>query len=361
MNHRDNYTHEKKAGKRRRNYLGLFITVFVLTIVLVLAVVFGVSALIKHIGQDQGYIETEETEDNTLPADSEEPSKDASGTTAAPAPETDAATETAADMITVKVTEEDAVRGNLILVNSTHEYGFADVSDLSTIYERKSYDYKVASSEIKLRVECIDKLNEMMSDFRDAKGLNDINVTVGYRDYETQMSIYSSYVDRYGISAAEGNVAKGGYSDHNTGLGFDLSVYTSDGVTQTLDYMTAYSWITDNCYKYGFVRRFDSAKSDITGVLGDEWHFRYVGEAHAYYMFKYSLCLEEYIEELKKYPADGEHLVFSDDGGSKWEIFYVALPNSGEASFELPEDAVYTLSGDNDGGVIVTVDITGKI
>jgi len=213
----------------------------------------------------------------------------------------------------------------------------------------------VASSNIKLRRDIISHINSMLDDFKNETDKNDVNIRNGYRDYDSQMSIYSDYVNKYGLDATNGYIAMGGFSEHHTALGFDLNVYTADGLSYDLDYNPVYTWIYDNCYKYGFVRRFDANKTDITGITGELYHFRYVGKPHAYYMKKNNLVLEEYINELKKYPADGNHLIFSDDEGSKWEIYYAPLTNSGKAKIPVAENADYELSGTNEGGFIVTV------
>ena len=59
------------------------------------------------------------------------------------------------------------------------------------------------------------------------------------------------------------------------------------------------TWLANNAHKYGFVMRYPDAKSDITGVSGYESAYRYVGVAHATYMYNNNLCLEEYVSYLK--------------------------------------------------------------
>jgi len=44
--------------------------------------------------------------------------------------------------------------------------------------------------------------------------------------------------------------------------------------------------------------RFEKEKQDITGIIYEPWHFRYVGRYHATRMTEMGLCLEEYIELL---------------------------------------------------------------
>ena len=363
----------KKKRRTRRNYLGLFIAVFFITIILVCAVVGGVYMVMQHNAdtaktddgkETAGEIESYEAD---IPAESDETADTAGESDESEA--TDEPDETDDDeeagntgrdpdknYITVEISEEELQTGSLILANPDHEYTRPDEGKLPTIYEKKTRNYKVSSSATALDGECIDAINDMMADFVEATGRKDVIVRDGYRSYDDQMDIYSAYVNSYGIAAAEGNVAVGGCSDHNTALGFDLAVYTDDGATEKLSYDTTYNYLINNCYKYGIVRRYSTPKNSIT-KLYEEWHFRYVGVPHAYYMRKCDYCLEEYLDALREYPCDGEHLTFSDDEGHSWEIFSVPVTNDGKCSFEIADDAEYTVSGTNCGFAVVTVAI----
>ena len=50
---------------------------------------------------------------------------------------------------------------------------------------------------------------------------------------------------------------------------------------------------------YGFVLRYPEDKEDITGIMYEPWHFRYVGVEHAKKMNELHMCLEEYIEYVR--------------------------------------------------------------
>lgn len=342
----------------RRNYAALFFAVFFITLAVMLAVVAGVWAIVKHAGSSVG---KDPVDTGTGPS-SEITETDVPATESTPVTETEApkAAETepvpvyTGATVSVSMTEEELQTGSLILCNPDHEYNRPDERRLPTIYSQKTRNYKVSSSETCLDGDCISAVNALMADFNAATGKNDVLINNAYRTYDEQMNIYSAYVNRYGIGAAEGNVALGGCSDHNTGYGFDFNVYTADGVTETLASDSAYNWILNNCYKYGIVRRYSTPKTSVT-KLYEEWHFRYVGVPHAYYMRKYDYCLEEYIAELMNYPSDGSHLLFSDDAGNSWEIFAAPVNNSGSCVFDVPEGAEYTVSGTNTGYAVVTI------
>lgn len=136
-----------------------------------------------------------------------------------------------------------------------------------------------------------------------------------------------------------------------------MNVYTAAGVSYSLvaaeQADPIYGWIYDNAAKYGFVLRYPEAKTSVTGITDEPWHFRYVGRGHAAYMTENDLTLEEYIALLYQYPADGKHLTFSYDG-IHYEVYYAGA-NGEETEVEVPSDAMYTVSGNNWDGFIVTI------
>ena len=102
---------------------------------------------------------------------------------------------------------------------------------------------------------------------------------------------------------------------------------------------------------FGFVERYPAGKETVTGIAHEPWHFRYVGVPHAVVMVEENLCLEEYIDYLREYPYDGQHLTVACKTGT-YEIWYCA----GTEAY-LPEEGEYTVSGNNVDGVVVTYKI----
>lgn len=157
-------------------------------------------------------------------------------------------------------------------------------------------------------------------------------------------------------------VAVPGHSEHHTGLAFDFGLMQQvEGVGRTYDGTGSYAWINENCQEYGFVVRYPEDKMDITKIEYEPWHFRYVGQPHAKIMNDSAIvgspiCLEEYIEFLKKYPLDGEHL-----SAYGYEICWQEPEKQadGQLKIAVPSGRDYTLSGDNTGGIIVTAEDTG--
>ncbi|WP_301108511.1 D-alanyl-D-alanine carboxypeptidase family protein [Sporosarcina sp.] len=118
-----------------------------------------------------------------------------------------------------------------------------------------------------------------------------------YRSYDYQVTLYNRYVERDGVEAADSYSARPGYSEHQTGLAFDIGevnhekhwASTSFGDTE------AARWLGANAYKYGFILRYPEGKENITGYMHESWHYRYVGKDKAEQIFKRNITLEEFL------------------------------------------------------------------
>ena len=111
----------------------------------------------------------------------------------------------------------------------------------------------------------------------------------GFRSYETQTQLYQEYVNQDGKAAADRYSARPGYSEHQTGLAFDLIGTNGDLVTEE----KAAQWLLDHAADYGFVVRYLKGKEKETGYMAEEWHLRYVGK-EAKDIAASGLSLEEY-------------------------------------------------------------------
>ena len=65
-----------------------------------------------------------------------------------------------------------------------------------------------------------------------------------------------------------------------------------------LDDSEDYAYVIEHCADFGLVRRYDESKTAITGISGEDWHFRYVGVEAAQTMTQNNWCLEEYVEKM---------------------------------------------------------------
>ena len=154
-------------------------------------------------------------------------------------------------------------------------------------------------------VETAEKALEAMYLEMAAAGYTDVSVTSGYRTYEKQEYLYNLYTDnemKAGISRAEAQKivdtysARPGTSEHQTGLCCDM--HNLGSASQKFAKQEVYTWLVENCYKFGFILRFPEGKEEITGYSFEPWHYRFVGRYHASEMHRLGMCLEEYVAYL---------------------------------------------------------------
>lgn len=252
------------------------------------------------------------------------------------------------------VDNDKVYQGSLIVVNNDTEYKWND-DGLKSIIEVRDDDgtdcYSVMDNNVKARKAAASAANSMLKAFNKETGHTDIRIDSAYRSVSEQESIYDSADDK-------STASKPGYSDYHTGYSIDLNIVDDEGNSLDFDGTGDYEWFGNNSYKYGFVLRFPEGKEDITGQSYRPWHFRYVGKVHAAYMHEKNLCLEEYVNELKSYPYDGNHFETTDSDGKRYEIYYFAADTStAMTSVAVPAGYEYSISGNNSDGFIVTVSL----
>ena len=117
-----------------------------------------------------------------------------------------------------------------------------------------------------------------------------LGVTSSYRSYSSQENVYATYLKSNGQEYVDQYVATPGYSEHQTGLALDVKSTVSSPFKKTKEY----TWMINNAYKYGFILRYPEEKENITGYNAEAWHFRYVGEEIAKYIYENDITYEEY-------------------------------------------------------------------
>ena len=139
-------------------------------------------------------------------------------------------------------------------------------------------------------------MNAMFADAK-ALGLN-IYLSSGFRSYNSQKIIYNNYVSRDGKEMADTYSARAGYSEHQTGLAFDVN-QINDSFIGTPEA----NWLSENCYRYGFILRYPEGKTNETGYKYESWHFRYVGTELAKKLYNNGdwITLESYFGITSKY------------------------------------------------------------
>ena len=143
--------------------------------------------------------------------------------------------------------------------------------------------------------------NEMFAAAK-AEGYNMWNQS-GFRSYDTQKRLYNNYVSRSGKAAADTYSARPGHSEHQTGLAFDVCATNRPCINSNFDSTAEAAWLSANAYKYGFILRYPSGKSGVTGYKYESWHFRYVGVDLATKLYNGGnwITLEEYFGITSEY------------------------------------------------------------
>lgn len=107
-----------------------------------------------------------------------------------------------------------------------------------------------------------------------------LTLVSGYRSYQDQVSTYEHWVAQHGGNVAEADriSARAGFSEHQTGLAFDVG--QADGactLSSCFADTAAGQWMAANAHEYGFVLRYPDGAQETTGFSGESWHYRYVG------------------------------------------------------------------------------------
>lgn len=128
-----------------------------------------------------------------------------------------------------------------------------------------------------------------------------------FRDYEYQTDLYENKVQRlqqekgYSVDKAREEaktvVAYPGTSEHQLGLALDLVDARHTKLDESQEDTAAYKWLYEHCDEYGFIVRYPNGKTNITGIIYEPWHFRYVGEEAAKVIMEEGITLEEYLDK----------------------------------------------------------------
>lgn len=193
----------------------------------------------------------------------------------------------------------DANYSNLLLVN--------DKNPLPVDYDYESNLTTIPDEYINGSLKQIDKdIWPYMKAMIDAAWADGVKLYVWspYRSYDTQNMLFQKQVNRCIANGTPADraeaeaatvVARPGTSEHNTGLAADFNMASDKFETTDM-----YAWMQQHAADYGFVMRYSGEKQPITGVIHESWHYRFVGINAAKEMNRLNMCLEEYVEYLKK-------------------------------------------------------------
>ena len=190
--------------------------------------------------------------------------------------------------------KESADVWNLALVNKDHPIKENFHVDLIQLKNGQAIDARVYPD-----------LQAMMDDAR-AAGLSPL-ICSSYRSTEKQTTLYNNQVNKYKKQGYSEEAAKAeagrwvavpGTSEHQIGLAVDIVSQNYQILDKRQENTAEQLWLMENCYQYGFILRYPSEKSDITGIGYEPWHYRYVGKEAAAEIMEEGKCLEEYLDEI---------------------------------------------------------------
>ena len=95
-------------------------------------------------------------------------------------------------------------------------------------------------------------------------------------------------------------VAVPGTSEHQLGLAVDIVDANMQDLTDEQENTETQKWLMANSWRYGFIHRYPNDKTDITGIIYEPWHYRYVGKEYAKEIYEKGVCLEQYLEQWGK-------------------------------------------------------------
>ena len=191
-------------------------------------------------------------------------------------------------------------------VQAEQDWQLLLVNPWNKLPEDYTVELKKLPNGLQVDARLYDDLTALLSDCRQA-GLRPL-VCSAYRSSETQTRLYNNKIARLraagyskeaAIREAGRWVAVPGTSEHQTGLAVDLVASSYQVLDRKQEQKAKQKWLMEHCWEYGFILRFPSDKSAVTGIGYEPWHYRYVGKETAKAMQESGLCLEEYLTALE--------------------------------------------------------------
>ena len=333
-NSRGGFTPRTKGGNNRKfNKDGVLTLVFIALIAIIIIVL--IIFLVKALTSSKKPTPTDSTTTSATTAATTSASGTTQGTTQS------GSDVSGFDQVTFSYSEVS--KGSLIVIDDVHSYitPAGDDNTLVSLYNQPGFkeSYRLRNARIALRAEIVDSFSRLMSALKNKFRFS---------------SMYGDYLLIQNAATVNDPNAVIDYNDENSsGYSFDIRVYiTASGKNRRLN-EDEQAWLAENCQAYGFVLRYEEGKEDKTGVLADLFHFRYVGIPHSMYMKQNNMCLEEYVEFVKNYSYSSPLTVRS--GFRTYSIYYVAATGASTRAY-VPAGSVYTVSGNNIDGYIITVE-----
>lgn len=282
-------TARRKAIIRRRIFLG---ACFIILALVVALLVFIISSVLSA-GDDNNI---DSTNDSSDIISSDVSSENANSNTETENSSTESGNVSQnTDSVTIGEYTLDANFSNLLLVNAQNPLPNTYDSEVRASLVEIDKQYRNNDNVTQIHKDIYPYIVAMVANAQN-DGV-DLRVWSPFRSYAIQEDLFRKQVARVGgdEEKAATVVARPGTSEHNTGLCADFNM-ASDAFEST----EMYRWMKENAENYGFIMRYSEEKQNLTGVIHESWHWRFVGINHAKKINELGMCLEEYVEYLEK-------------------------------------------------------------
>lgn len=198
----------------------------------------------------------------------------------------------------------------MFLVNQKNQVSkeYSDGIETARVYENSYRSYEMDS-----------RMSEFLKQMISAADEDGIQLIVmsAYRSYEYQQNNFDNSVqqriDERGMTREEAEadtlkeVQLPGFSEHNAGIAADImSVEEISMDDDRFKNTEAYAWLSEHAAEYGFILRYPEGKEDITGIVFEPWHYRFVGVYYANLIKDKGITLEEFFEEMNWVDENGK-------------------------------------------------------
>lgn len=180
------------------------------------------------------------------------------------------------------------------------------VNPWNSLPEGFTVELETLSNGMKADKRIVNDLNAMLAACR-KEGLRPV-ICSAYRPQATQERLYKNkiarlryagYSQEQAVQEAGRWVAVPGTSEHQTGLALDIVAASYQVLDKKQEDTAEQKWLMEHCWEYGFILRYPSDKSEVTGIGYEPWHYRYVGRETAIAIRDSGLCFEEYLQDLE--------------------------------------------------------------
>ena len=296
----------KRAARRRRN---IRLAVLILFIIAAIA---AVIILVKKMNEDDNIPDNPPTASNPSDTEPHTSSTSEPDTPQTQEPQTGSQQGGSQTPETEPVqTEQPQTNGsaegfsrsdwNLILVNPDNYIpdGYGDSVKLAVAQVNYTGTYKVDER-------IVDDLKAMLA-AAEQDGI-ELVLRSSFRTNERQRELYNNrvailegkgYSHEEALKVAATINAIPGTSEHETGLAVDILTEDYPSLDSGFDQTEAFEWLTQHCTEFGFIMRYPEDKIDITGIIYEPWHYRYVGKENAKRIKELGVTFEEYYEMLQ--------------------------------------------------------------